>query len=60
MKPNHDVRGLLASLSEAQAIASALGFSFVVFLIEMAILEACNAAEPEEESGMPGPKAALG
>ena len=60
MKPNHDVRGLLSSLSEAQAMATALGFSFVAFLIGMAILEACNAAEPEEDSGMPEAGAALG
>jgi hypothetical protein len=51
MKANHDVRGLLSSLAEAQAMATALGLGFIAFLIGMAILEACNAAEPEETLG---------
>jgi hypothetical protein len=53
MKPNHNVSVLLSSLSDAQAMATALGFNFVAFLIGMAILEACNAADPEEDSGIP-------
>ncbi len=49
MKTNHDVRGLLSSLAEARTMATALGFGCVAYLIEMAILETCNAAEGEDD-----------
>ncbi|HEX8664652.1 MAG TPA: hypothetical protein VF744_11540 [Beijerinckiaceae bacterium] len=62
MKTNHDVRGLLSSLADAQAMATALGFGFVAFLIGMAILETCNAAEGEEDIAATGslPRSAVG
>ena len=49
MKSNHDVRGLLSSLAEAQAMATALGLGFIAFLIGMAILETCNTAEGDDD-----------
>lgn len=52
MTTNHDVRGLLSSLAEAQAMATALGLGFIAFLIGMAILETCNTAESEDDSGI--------
>jgi hypothetical protein len=51
MNANHDVSGLLSSLAEAQAMATALGLGFIAFLIGMAILETCNAADAEETLG---------
>jgi hypothetical protein len=51
MTPNRDLRGLLASLAEAQGMATALGLGFIAFLIGMAILETCNAADAEETLG---------
>jgi hypothetical protein len=57
MRANHDVRSLLSSLTEAQAMATALGLGFIAFLIGMAILETCNAADAEESPGAAEPAA---
>jgi hypothetical protein len=51
MKTNNNIRGLLSSLAEAQALATALGLGFIAFLIGVAILETCNTAEEEEALG---------
>ncbi|HEX8166639.1 MAG TPA: hypothetical protein VF601_12735 [Beijerinckiaceae bacterium] len=49
MKANDDLRTMLSRLVEAQAMATALGYDLIAFLIGIAILEACNAVEEEEK-----------
>lgn len=45
-----DLRGILTTLADAQRLAAAGGFVFLAFVIGMAILAACDAAE-EVEAG---------